>query len=102
VITRPLDKSVGVTTQFHYDPATDEFFIESQEDVKELIDHNKRLYNAHDERTRWKGEWHLAASLPPTVYFDLQRRGILDDTKAWNEWLNNPDNRFFRTRPGRI
>jgi hypothetical protein len=36
------------------------------------------------------------------VYYDLKRRGIIDDPAAFRAWMNDPDNRVFRTRPGRV
>jgi len=42
------------------------------------------------------------ASIPLNVYYDLKRRGIADDPKAMKKWLNDPDNRVFRTREGTV
>jgi hypothetical protein len=36
------------------------------------------------------------------IYYDLQRRGILQDEKRLKAWLNDPENRVFRTRPGKV
>jgi hypothetical protein len=33
---------------------------------------------------------------------ELKQQGIIDDPKALRRWLNDPDNRYFRTRPGRV
>jgi hypothetical protein len=42
-----------------------------------------------------------------TVIDDLNAKGIMRgfaviDEKQMKAWLNNPDNRFFRTRPGKV
>jgi hypothetical protein len=47
------------------------------------------------------------ASIPLTVIDDLNAKGIMRgfavvDEKKFKEFLNSPDNRFFRTRPGRV
>jgi hypothetical protein len=36
------------------------------------------------------------------VYYDLKRRGIADDPAALKKWLNDGDNRVFRTREGTL
>jgi hypothetical protein len=36
------------------------------------------------------------------VYYDLKRRGIADDPKKFKQWLNDRDNRVFRTRAGTL
>jgi hypothetical protein len=85
---------------FHYDPASDTFAIASKQDITALAERNKAEYNAAPSR---HGEHFVRyASIPGNVYADLQRRGIADDEKAFKAWLEDPDNRVFRTRPGRI
>jgi hypothetical protein len=41
------------------------------------------------------------------VFDELHKQGITRgfhvlDQKRFREWLNNPDNRFFRTREGKV
>jgi hypothetical protein len=36
------------------------------------------------------------------LFYRLKKDGIIDDPSAMKRWLNDPDNRFFRTRPGRV
>jgi hypothetical protein len=86
---------------FHYDPADDTFAIVSKQDVTELAERNKRLFNAA-ERSTPHGEFAHYASIPGNVYADLVKRGIANDEKAFKAWLEDPDNRVFRTRPGKI
>lgn len=93
----------GINRIFHYDPETDTATIESRQVVTGLVGTNKAIYNKFDERSRWKdGVGDRVASIPMTVYADLQVKGIIDDQKKLKAWLNDPDNRFFRTRPGTI
>jgi hypothetical protein len=42
------------------------------------------------------------ATLPLVLWMKLKQDGILDDPRALRRWLNDPDNRAFRTRPGRL
>lgn len=96
------DDATGIETVLH---GTDEggIVIEHRQDAQDIIDTNKQIYNEFDERARFKGEhFHRVASLPLVVYFQLKRDGILDDQRRLKKWLNDPDNKYFRTRPGRI
>lgn len=94
------DRAAGITRYWHYNDELDEYTIETVQDVQPIVDANKRAYNAEDKH--YKGELHRVASLPLSVFFDLKKRGILDDQKAMKKWLNDPDNRYFRTKPGRV
>jgi hypothetical protein len=47
------------------------------------------------------------ASIPLTVIDQLNRKGIMRgfaviNDKEFRKFLNDPENRFFRTRPGRV
>lgn len=93
----------NTTRLFHYDPETDTARIETVQDVSGLIGDNKSLFAGVDERARWHdGQGDRVASIPLNVFFDLQQKGIVDDQAAFRRWLNAPENRFFRTRPGKI
>jgi len=99
------DPETGIQRWFHYDDTDDSFRIETKQDVSALVQDSKQLYNDHDERANWKHDspaGHRVAQLPTVIYWKLKLKGILDDKKAFARWLNDPDNRFFRTRPGRI
>jgi hypothetical protein len=48
------------------------------------------------------GEWSKVASIPLSVFYDLKQKGIVDDPAAMKKWLNDSENKFFRTRPGRV
>lgn len=95
------DAALGMTQYFHYDDDKDEFTIETRQDVNPLVELNKQKFNAIDERARW-GELSQVASIPLNVYYDLKAKGIIDDKKKFRAWLNDPDNRAFRTRPGQV
>lgn len=94
------DPASGTTEYFSYDEVDDTFTIETQQDVSGLVDANKRAYN--DSGQGWKGDMHRVASIPMNVYMELQRQGIIDDPAALRRWLNDPENQYFRTRPGRV
>lgn len=91
--------STGIVTKFHYDADKDEAVIQKTQDVSSIIEANKVEFNAAPERF---GEFTKVGSIPLSVYYELERKGILNDQKALAKWLNDPDNRAFRTRPGTI
>jgi hypothetical protein len=80
--------------------------ITTSQDCTDIIENNKAQYAQTDERTRY-GDWAKVASIPLSVFQELNRLGICQgfavrDQKKFKEWLNNPENRSFRTRPGRV
>lgn len=90
---------------------TDEggIIIEDVQDCTAILEKNKREYNSFDENARWSDEpfRNKIASIPLTVIDSLNKKGILKgfrvlDQKAFKAWLNDSDNRFFRTRTGRV
>lgn len=93
------DPQTGITRFFHIDEAADEFVIETKQETGNIVDANKAAYN--DAPDRW-GDLTRIASIPVSIYFDLKRKGITDDPKAFKRWLSDPDNRFFRTRGGAL
>jgi hypothetical protein len=91
------DPVTGITRYWHM-TEKGEFVIETEQRI-EVDESNTRARNATDRRTKW-GDMSRVASIPLSVYYDLKRRGIADDPKAMKRWLNDADNRVFRTREG--
>jgi hypothetical protein len=82
---------------------------ETRQDVSGIIEQNRKEFNQYDERSKWSDDLYgnKVASIPLTVIDDLNKQGIMRgfhvlDEKKFRSWLNHPDNRFFRTRPGNI
>lgn len=82
-------------------------FVKVQKaDLTSTLESNKRSYAQTDERARW-GDWSKVASIPLVVFHELNKQGIcrgfhVIDQKRMKAWLNDPENRYFRTRPGKI
>jgi len=96
------DETTGITRFWHYNPETDQATIETQQDVSNVVEENKDQFNATDNKANWTGEWHKVASIPLNIYYELQASGKITDQAYMKRWLNDPDNRFFRTRPGQV
>lgn len=94
------DPLTGTKRWFRWDDEKQAFTIRTEQNVDGLVDANKRSFN--DSSKQFKGDMHRVASIPMNVYMDLKAQGILDDQKRLKAWLNDPDNRYFRTKPGRV
>ncbi|WP_043285644.1 hypothetical protein [Paraburkholderia oxyphila] len=92
----------GIERIWHYDETNDTATIENRQNHDPLLEHTKGQYNAVDERARWGDGMHKVASIPIIIYQELKMKGIIDDPVAFKKWLNDPENRFFRTRPGKV
>jgi hypothetical protein len=83
----------------------DGVILETKQDVSEIIEANKKQMNESDGR--YDSVATHIARLPLTLVDDLNRKGIMQgfkviDQTAFKAFLNHPDNRFFRTHPGRV
>lgn len=73
--------------------------IETKQDVTDIIEANKADFN---QAGSLKGDMHHVARIPLVVYEELMRKGIAGDPAALKRWLDNPDNRAFRTHPAKL
>ena len=99
----------GVDVSFHQDSESGLYVLREQ-DVAPIVEGNKEQFNNTDIFKRLKSAMWPVASIPFNVYMDLMRQGIVhfeggrrvvDEVKL-RRWLNDPDNRAFRTAPGRV
>lgn len=97
--TDPITKTVE---RFWWDPVDESFVIETRQDVTDCVELTQAEFAMIDERAPWKGDLHKVASIPMTVVAELQRQGIWQDDAKLRKWLDDRDNRRFRTRPGRL
>ena len=96
------DPITKTTQWFHYDESTNQYGLETEQDVTHIVQANKRQFNQVDERANWKGDQHHVASIPMSVYHQLAKiSNNFKDQKVIKKWLNDPDNKVFRTRPGK-
>lgn len=97
------DPLTGIESIWHYDPATEDTTIEERQVADLRLDLNKDEFNSFDgKHNAMRGDFVKVASIPLVVWADLVKRGIADDPVALKRWLNDPDNRYFRTAPGKL
>lgn len=99
------DPITKLSRTFHGSDDGNSFFIESQQDVTDIVEFAKAHYNTKDERAPWKGDWHHVGWIPMSTLYQMQAMCRGDEEamqKAMNIWLNNPENRNLRSRPGRV
>jgi hypothetical protein len=100
-----VDPYTGRHTVAHED-GEGGIILETKQDVSQIIEGNKKMFNEVTSLDRWGDITHVAR-LPLTVIDDLNKKGIMRGFHVLNEtefkaFLNHPDNRFFRTRPGKV
>jgi len=93
-LTRTIQK-------FHWDPITERFTITDEQEVQDLMDMNTALRNSTASPNRSSG-MRRVASVPLNIYMELKQRGILQDAKKLRAWLNDPDNRAWRTNTMKV
>ena len=97
------DSATGITQWYHFDEATGDVGLETQQDVTAVIEGTKGAFNPVDERAPWKGDVLKVASVPMVIYHQLAKiSNNFKDQRVIRKWLNDKDNRVFRTRPGRV
>jgi hypothetical protein len=100
------DKSAGKETWMNFDRDGQAEIIQKQH-IKEVLEANKRQQNeweygkliGNTQRHHQK-----VADIPNLLYVQLKEKfgHPADNPRDWAKWLNDPDNRHFRTGGGRI
>jgi len=99
------DPLTGRVRTFHTLP-DGRFAVDSAVDVEPIIEQNKDLAPLQDGK--WKDNDNLVASIPLPIYFGLLKEwrakglGALDRQKALHRFLNDPDNKLFRIKAGKL
>ena len=87
--------------------ANDNAVIKQEEDLTPYIEQNKKEYNASSSTWSSNPLGNKIASIPNIVIDQLNKDGIMKgfqvvDQKRFFKWLNDPDNRYFRTKQGKL
>jgi len=80
--------------------------LETKQDISNIIESNKRKFNDVTSLDRWGDLTHIA-TIPDVVVDELNKMGIMRgysvmDEPAFAAFLNDPNNRYLRVRPGRL
>jgi len=92
------DPVLGTETWHHYDEATDKVTLEVRQVVDRIYEENRQERDSYDSTARF-GNWRKVASIPIGLYWQLKRQGVIDDPKEFARWLNQSENKVFRTFP---
>lgn len=101
------DPLTGTTTYFAHDAANKRNVFRHEQNVESVIENNKALANHDDKGWSPSKEWRRVAEIPNVVHLDWITKHGVDPMAKGNEkllkrLLNDPDNRFLRTAPGRV
>ena len=91
-----IDHKSGYTHEFVTED--DKVIYHTQQDVQPTLEYVKNL---SDTLKPGKDLRHVA-EVPMVIYQRAMREGWAKDQKAWKKWLNNPDNKLFRTWKGKV
>ena len=75
--------------------------VRTDYEVTDTIEANRTMRNSLDKG--FKGDWHKVASIPLNVYYDKLHQAVNQDDMAYvSRFLNDSDNRAWRTKEGKI
>jgi|TARA_R100000149_G_C5871183_1_gene135154 hypothetical protein len=86
------------------------YTIEEKQHINEVLDINKAKMNEYRKGRligNTQNHWQQVAEIPSMVYMDLMKRfgdphNNPEAQKKWKAWLNDIDNRYFRTGGGNV
>ena len=92
---------------FHSNADETEFTINTRQDVEPILEENKAAYNNYgDKLTLGKaGEGVRVASIPTNIWNQWMKETNGEKQRDHNlmkRYLNDPDNKYFRTTPTRV
>jgi hypothetical protein len=93
-----------VKQKAHWDNIDEKLVVQSTQDTAPILERNKAERNEFDVQRnsgmKYKEGWTKVASIPNIVVDKLMREGTWFDKKAMKKWVNDPDNKAFRTGGG--
>ena len=89
----------GVETAVHTEDGDGKFHVTKKQNVQPTLDYTKYLREQPVDR---KADDRHIAEIPPVLAAKLIRDGILGDSKRLLKWLDQPENRAFKTWEGMV
>ena len=98
--TDPITKT---KTYFYHDMDGENFVVQEEAEVDQVLAWNQAMRNQIDERARWgdAGLGEKVASIPYIVWTTLPKE-LRDDNNELLRWLDRREQEPFRTRHGRL
>ena len=101
-----LAQSTPVET-FHSNADETEFTINTHQDCEPILEENKKAYNNYGDKlpSGKSGDGLRVASIPLNVWqkWRKETNGAIErDSNLLKKYLNDPDNKYFRTTPTRV
>ena len=94
----------AVKQKAHWDDIDKKLIVESTQDIAPIMEANKIERNEFDvirnSDMKYKESWNKVATIPNIVIDKLMRDGTWHDKKRMKLWLNDPDNKPYRTGGG--
>ena len=86
------------------------YTIEEKQHIKSVLEANKIRQNEFRKNSligNTQKHWQQVAEIPSLVYMDLMKKfgdpkKDPDAQNKWKKWLNDIDNRYFRTNGGKV
>ena len=100
-----LDAAAQSVEKFHYDESDGSFTIEDVQKVDNILDVTHALRG--EQRDRKAFQRHVG-SVPENIYWHFtmkwRKQGMSSEEirQKWIDWLNDPDNKGFKSIEGRI
>ena len=97
VVDNKKDFKSAVVTQELDNTNHSTYHVHTQQNVQPVLEHVKMLSDNKPGK-----ELRHVAEVPIIIYNKAVREGWGNDPAAWKKWLNNPDNKLFRTWKGKV
>ena len=91
------DHKTGYKSEFITED--DKVVYHTTQDVAPVIDHVKKL---RDNTLKPGKDMRHIAEVPMVIWQKALREGWSKDRAKWKKWLNDPDNKVFRTWQGKV
>lgn len=92
-----IDRKTGLTSEFITED--DKHIAHTTQDVQPVIEH---VRNLRDNTIKHGKDMRHVAEVPMVIWQKALREGWSQDPAKWKQWLNDPDNKVFRTWQGKL
>lgn len=100
-----LDEATKTVEKFHYDEETGKFHIETVQNVTDIVDFN---HARRQQGVNKKAFQRHVGAVPENIYWYWttkwrhEGRSSAEIMQLWTDFLNDPDNKAFKTIEGRV